>query len=134
MSAHNLHKLQLLQNGACRTLLLADKRAPIQEMHNELQFLTLNQRCELHLAVDCYKHVNNEQSSLHDYFKLKQSRQTHAGEQMEVPKLGTNMGSNAFSLVGPNYWNHVPTVLKSSGHVDQFKAEYLKHILRDVKL
>ena len=51
-SEADLNKLQLLQNGACRTLLLADKRSPVQEMHNKLRFLTLSQRRDLHLAVD----------------------------------------------------------------------------------
>ncbi len=131
-SASNLNKLQLLQNGACRTLLLVDKRTPIDEMHKELKFLTLGERQNLHLAVDCYKHVKNEESSLHNYFKVKRSRQTRAGEQMVVPNLWTNMGRNAYSFTGPNFWNQVPSDLKSCKNVDEFKSEYLNYILRDV--
>ena len=35
MGAANLNKLQLLQNGACGTLLLTDRRTSVKEMHNE---------------------------------------------------------------------------------------------------
>ncbi len=63
-SAANLDKLQKIQNGACRTLLLADKRTPIEEMHQELGLLSLKQRRDLNLAIDSHKHVNNKESSL----------------------------------------------------------------------
>ena len=53
-SATNLEKLQKIQNGACRTLLLADKMSPIKDMHQELGLLNFSQRPDLHLAVDSH--------------------------------------------------------------------------------
>ena len=132
MSNANLQKLQVLQNGACRTLLLADQWAPIVEMHNELKMLTLSQRRELHLSVDCYKHVSNKESSLHNLFKAKNTRNTRSGEQMVIPNLKTSFGRNAYSYRGPNHWHGIPSHIKGSKSVNVFQSEYLKLLLRDV--
>ena len=94
--------------------------------------LNLSQRRELHLSVDCYKHVNNDESSLHQLFKAKATRHTRAGEQMEIPNLRTNFGRNAYSYKGPKHWNRIPPHIKSSKSVNVFKSEYLKLLLRDV--
>ncbi len=72
-SLGNLQKLQKLQNSACRTMLLADNRTPIAEMHDNLQLLTLKQRRELHLSVDCHKHVNISDSSLNYSLSRKET-------------------------------------------------------------
>ncbi len=48
-SATHLNKLQLLQNSACRTILLAEARTSTDYMHNELDLLRLNERQKLPL-------------------------------------------------------------------------------------
>ena len=62
MTATNeaMNKLQLVQNVACRTLLLADKYAHVDEMHQELGLLPLNCRRKLHFGNLCHKTVHSE--------------------------------------------------------------------------
>ena len=80
-SEANLQKLQKLQNCACRTLLRADRRAHIQDMHQDFKFLTLSQRREYHMATECYKHVTNSDSSLHSFFQSKNGRRTRTWDK-----------------------------------------------------
>ncbi len=53
----NLNKLQLFQNCACRTTLLADRETHIRHIHTRLNLLYLNQRRDPHLAVSCHKSI-----------------------------------------------------------------------------
>ncbi len=128
----NLQKLQKLQNSACRTLLKADRRAHISDMHKELKFLTLEQRRELHLSVECYKQVNNSNSSLHNYFVAQDTRRTRTGEKkVKVPNIRSEMG-RSFSYRGPVHWNAVPEDLKNSESTNVYKNSCLNRILHDV--
>ena len=65
-----LGKLQLVQNIGCRTILLADKRRHIADMHKELKLMPLSDRRDLHLSLLCHKNINPEGiESLTKYFK-----------------------------------------------------------------
>ena len=54
-----LNKLQLVQNTACRTILLCDRDAHIEDMHIELGLLKLYTRRQLHLATTCHKAIHS---------------------------------------------------------------------------
>ena len=118
-SEANLQKLQKILNCVCRILLGADRRAHVKEMHQRLKFMTLNQRRDLHLSVECYKQVTNDQSSLHHFFKARESRNTRTGaNKYEVPDIRSTMGRNCFSYRGPVHWNSVTDELKNSVSVN----------------
>ena len=128
-----LQKLQKLQNSACRTLLRTDRRAHIKDMHNELKFLTLSQRRKLHLSVECYKQVNNNDSSLNHYFVPNVTRHTRTGgDKVKVPDIRLATGRKSFSYRGPVHWNSILDDLKNSESVDSFKNSCLNKILHDV--
>ncbi len=125
--------LQKLQNSACRTMLLADKRTPIKEMHSDLQLLTLKQRWELHLLLDHHKHVNLQESSLNYMFKPKYNRGTRSGKKIvEVPKCRMATGGKAYSFRGPDHWNKLDSTHREIEKLDHFKSEIIKNMLRDV--
>ena len=74
------------------------QRAHIHDMHQELNFMTLDQRREYHLSVECFKQVTNVGSSLHGFFQSQDTRRTHAGEnKVKVPDLRTTTGRKGFS-------------------------------------
>ncbi len=132
-SEANLQKLQKLQNSACRTLLRADRRAHVADMHNRLKFVTSSQRRDLHLSVECYKQVNNTSSSLHHFFKPRKSRSTRTGEKKsKVPDIRSTMGRKCFSYRGPVHWNGVSDELKNSVSANAYKRAYSNKVLRDV--
>ena len=129
----NLQKLQKLQNSACRTMLLCDKRTPISEMHKSLELLTLKDRRHLHMSMDCHAHINNPKSSLNKYFKKRETRRTRAGEsKMELPNLRSNTGRKAFSFRGPQHWLSLPENTRIIESKQLFKKECIKNLMRDV--
>ncbi len=90
-SVQNLNKLQLIQNGACRTILKVPKETSVDQMHDELALPTLSTRREAHLATECYKSVKNTGSGLNHMFSLMSdnrtriTRLTEGGESIGLP-------------------------------------------------
>ena len=67
-SNQNLNRLQILQNSACRTILLVDADTHITDMHNRLGLLTLQSRRDLRMSISCHKSIYfSGQSSLAQY-------------------------------------------------------------------
>ncbi len=119
MTVQNLNKLQLIQNGACRTILRVPKDTSVSLMHEELGIPTLTHRREYHLATGCYKAVNNPDAGLNYMFNLVES--THArvtrlsmNQGMTVPPLRTVQGRKAFRYIGPTAWNKIDPDIKLS--------------------
>ena len=65
----NLSKLQKIQNVACRTILGVNKETSIKHMHRELELLTLQQRRQLHQAMECFANVNIPDAGLRHVFQ-----------------------------------------------------------------
>ena len=87
-----------------RTMLLCNTRSRIIEMHKDLNLLNIEKRQNLHLSMDCFTHMNNKDSSLNKYFKTRPTRRIRVGEtQLELSKLRTTTGRNAFSYRGPQH-------------------------------
>ena len=101
----------MVENSACTTLLLADKRCPVEGMPAELRLLKLIQRCDLHLAVDSHKHVYNLDCSLHKFFKTKETRVTRWRGALELPDLRTNTGRKAIFYQDPNAWMKIQQII-----------------------
>ena len=62
--------------------------------------------------------------------KRKNIRRMRSGDQMELPRLKSTFGRNAYSYKGPTHWNNIPSEKNVSLNI--FKSEYLKLLLRDV--
>ena len=132
----DLRKLQLIHNPACRTILMVDKRANIQDMHARLNLLTLSNRRTLHFQTECYKNVHN-MSSLSRFFILesdlhiRQTRNT-VSLSMHVPDLRTAPGRKSFSYRGPSDWNKIRKELRHAESVNVFKSHLTIELCRNV--
>ena len=136
-SVQNLNKLQLIQNGACRTILKVPKDTSVEQMHQDLSIPTLNIRREAHLATECYKSVTNPNSGLSYMFNLVSENRTRTtrlttNRGMLVPHLRTTLGRRAFRYRGPVCWNKLDNGLKISESTAIFKSNILKNLMRDV--
>ena len=124
----NLHKLQIIQNSALRIILEADIDTSVKEMHKLLDLPNLTQRRNIHLAMECFNNVNNEESGLHNLFipiaetNVRTIRQTER-KLMNVPDICTNTGQKAFSYRGPNRWNKLLLNLCAIENKNNFKKE-----------
>ena len=114
-----LNKLQLVQNVACRTLLLADNRTHIADMHNELGLYTLAERRDYHLSTLCHKNIySEEKTGLSKMFQKVEARgritRFRNSCNMHVPKVKSSLGRHAIGFRGPVHWNKLPNKCKES--------------------
>ena len=56
-SVNNLNTFQILQNAACRSILLADFETHIAEMHSFSQLLYIENKRDLDMACLCHKSI-----------------------------------------------------------------------------
>ena len=123
----SLSRLQILQNSACRTILLADAESHVQDMHNALGLLSLQNRRDLHLAFSCHKSIYfNGLSSLSQYYVPVVSITGQSTRQtdtvcMRVPRMRTKIGQQAISYRGPKHWNRIPPELRLTSNFTTFK-------------
>ena len=83
----NLQKLQQIQNCVCRIILKADNYTSVRTLHAELQLPYLNQRRNIHLAMECFSGVHNEESVLHYMFQKSdndRARETRSSNSHQV--------------------------------------------------
>ncbi len=69
----SLNKLQLVQNVACRTILLADKYSNVANMHQNFGLNYLADCRKFHFGNLCHKNIFTDgvRSGLMDYFKQR---------------------------------------------------------------
>ena len=113
-----LHKLQLLQNTACRTLLLADKYSNVKDMHIALELHQLKDRRQFYFSTLCHKNVHTEESTglskLFIKLETHQARRTRASNEFNivVPDIRSNCGRKAITFRGPQHWNKLANQVK----------------------
>ena len=88
----SLVKPQLVQNKACRIILMAQSRDHIDDMYEDLNILNLHQRRELHLALQCHTNVypEGEQNLTKFFVKISTALEPritwlHDGTLMKIP-------------------------------------------------
>ena len=119
--------LQILQNSACRTILLADCDTHVVDTHNTLGLLSLQNRHDLHMSVNCHKSIYFQGlSSLSGFYVpilRVTGRTTRQAETfiIHVPRMHTKLGQNAISVRGPKHWNGLPADLRLIQNFNQFK-------------
>ncbi len=106
-------------------------------MHKELNIMTLKDRRNLHMSVECHRNINNEYASLRNFFTpmsniaTRTTRMTEANN-MYIPNTVTQTGRKAFSFRGPNHWNKLNDCHKKIEKLKPFKNQLEKELLRDV--
>ena len=126
-SEYNLSQLQMLQNSACRSILLRERDSSIAEMHQDFSILTLAQRRQLHMSVDCQKgYYGQGPYSTSRFFTPVANvcqRQTRATSTKEVivPIVKNSMGGKAYRYRGPVFWNALQDSMRSIENHNEFK-------------
>ncbi len=129
----SLNKLQLIQNVACRTILLADKYSNVENMHKELGLNYLDDRRKFHFGNLCHKNVfpDGLRSGLLDFFKRREVQNVRASRRVGkndvvVPNCKSQISRKSISYRGPKFWNDLPNnikdIVKFSIFVNRWKA------------
>ena len=108
-----------LQNSACRSILCRECDSSTREMHSDKLLLSLSDRRYLHMSMECH--------SLWHFFVLLtevRPRLTQASEsnKLHVPRVRTTVGSKAFRVCGPVFWNKLSDDNSSKQNPKTFKA------------
>ena len=132
-SKEQLNRLQILQNVSLRCILSRDARAPVFELHVDLNMLPLVHRRHLRKANECYKAVHIEEYSLTDFFvpivRVGGCRTRAESEcKMVEPRAINNSGKRSFGHAGPRLWNKIPGIFRGCESLDIFKREYRSYV------
>jgi hypothetical protein len=128
MNLSQLDRLQKLQNRGARILLGLDSRSHVTDMMENLKWLNVKQRCELHTATMVYKIKNNiappyltqllsNEHSSHSY----ETRSTIRGD-LNVPNARLKAKQRTFQYRGSNIWNELPINIRNAPSLNAFKS------------
>ena len=101
-------------------------------MHDRLTILMLDQYRDVHQDIECFKQLNNHESSLKHLFNEVEKARTFNKDNVKVPDLRTTARRKSFAYRGPAFWNGISANLKEIETVNAFTNAYTKEILRDV--
>ena len=130
----NQSRLIKLQKRAARLILKADILIPSNQMFKELGWLSFPKRVYYHTCLMVYKgmkgqspeYITSMLTPVSEYHE-RQTRST-ANNKLHIPRSHTSKYDKAFSITGPRAWNSLPTEIRESTNLFEFKRE-LKHYL-----
>ena len=134
ISQQDSYCLQKLQNTACRSILKANMRAHIVDMHDDLNVATLYQRRCQHIAIQVFKFLRGigpiSCQSLLNYADSAQEITTRSSSNLTltVPNTRLKLTDNDFTVIGPRIWNQLPIQMKALDSLETFKNEVAKFI------
>ena len=124
LSAHHILRLQRLQNSCARVIYGVGRRNHVSELLKKLHWLPIRQRIVFKVLCLIFKCIHGTAPSyLSDILPL-----THENRFVRIPRTKTSYGDQAFSRLGPMYWNALPTHIRIIPGIVTFKSK-LKHYL-----
>jgi len=134
---YQIHRLQVLQNTAARTISLTLKYDHITPVLESLHWLPIEYRIKYKVCLMVFKCLHESAPEyLCELLSKKQPgvrvlRSTATADNLLViPKTSTNMGNKAFSVCGPVEWNQLPYHLRIETDLIQFKKQLKTYFFR----
>ncbi|CAH2299605.1 Hypothetical predicted protein [Pelobates cultripes] len=133
-SQSQINNLNTLYNSFCRFVLQCNYSTHHCDMLKELNWLSLESRCTLHLSSLVFKSFSGKlppylnkmlSPAVPTSYKLRSSTNT----LLSLPQYKKKMARSSFSYRAPQLWNDLPHNLKSSLSLKSFKrslSTYLK--------
>ena len=139
MSAHNINRLQRIQNSAARIVHNSHGRSSISAMLTDLHWLPIAKRIDYKIALTTFKVLTVNQpaylrSLLHIFTPVRSLRSSSKGVLLNVPFSKTISATRAFSSYAPRLWNSLPQSLRDSVQlergVDAVSVNHFKSLLK----
>ena len=126
-SAHNLNKLQRVQNNLARVVLNERLRTSASPLLQRLHWLPVEKRIDYKIAVLTYKLLETGiPSYLRDTIIQHQpirALRSSAGRLLDCPLIKTSSGSKAFHSAAPRIWNNLTASTRNSESLSAFKRK-----------
>ena len=121
-----IEKLQKVQNHAARVLCGLRKYVHITPPLQALHWLPIRKRIEYKIAMLCYKCIHMLAPKylcdmISIYTPKRRLRSSLDKYLLNVPKVRTGFGEQAFSYSGPKIWNDLPHDVRASESLNSFK-------------
>jgi Reverse transcriptase (RNA-dependent DNA polymerase) len=126
MSCHLKNKLQKVQNMCLRFIFNKKKFDHISSHYNELGWLKLEKRRDLHMGCLIYK-IKQNKTPIYLYNMLLDSNDIHGHNtrtQFFIPSINNNYGKRMFKFFGPQFWNSIPKVIRDENTFYKFKSKF----------
>ena len=130
---HQISKLQRIQNSAARLVSLTKSCDHISPVLRDFHWLPVEFRIKYKILLLTYKCIHGFapmylQDLISDYKPLRELRSS-SQSLLNVPSSITHSyGDRAFSTVSAKLWNDLPSFVKNSSTVGQFKTNLKTHL------
>ena len=128
---YQLNKLQRVQNLAARVVSGCDN-ASSTVLLKQLHWLPVQARIMFKVLVMVFRTINGTAPIyLKKLLVNKRSRpelRSCSGTCFTIPRRRTKVADKSFSVVGPKWWNNLPTKLRHIDSEAKFKAELKTHL------
>ena len=137
-SNYLIRSLQVIQNKAARVVTRMDWYTPTEDLLKQCGWLSVHQLAVYHSVVLVYKVMKTESPAyLYSMFNFKyqyRTRQANSGviKHMECPHL--TLSSQSFRYHGSGHYNGLPSSIKNSESLPQFKMKVKKWILENIAI
>ena len=124
----DIDKLEMIQRRATRRM--SDVHGSYPERLQQLNLTTLEERRKRGDAIEVFKYlrgfldVNKETLFTLNNVNQPKTRQQHSFMPLSVPRANLDMRKNFFSVRGAKLWNSLPSNIRESKTVNQFKNRY----------
>lgn len=117
LSAHNIQRLQCVQNRAARIVLGVGHRVSAEPLLRKLHWLPVAKRIQYKTALVTFKVLSTHQppylSSLLVPYNPSRTLRSSTSNFLTVPRVKTAFQTRAFSVAAPHLWNSLPAALRS---------------------
>ena len=135
LPAEQTNRLQRVQNSAVRLVLKKRKREHITPFLMQLHWLPVRFRIQYKLAVLAYRFFDG---SLPSYlsealfaYETSHSLRSSDMKLLKIPRFNLKTyGARSFSFNAPSIWNSLPSSLRNSPTLPQFKSSLKTHLFR----
>ena len=114
-------------NTAARIVTRLRKREHITPVLRTLHWLPIEQRIKYKILLFVYRSVHHSAplylSELLHHQQNKHNLRSSTQLMLRVPKTHNSYGDRAFSVIGPNLWNSLPSSLTNIDDYCKFKRD-----------
>ena len=133
--AYQINKLQRVQNHAARVVLSSSHDQPSAVLLKQLHWLPVKARIMFKVLVMVFRVINGTAPVyLREMFAPTQGRyrlRSQSDIYFHIPRRRTRMADRSFAVVGPKWWNNLPSDLKNIDSEQNFRSR-LKTYLFDI--
>ena len=130
-----IDRLQKIQNSAARIIFRAKKSDHVQPLLQKLHWLPIHARIQYKIATLCFKSITEPHFPIYLSELLHLSKPTRTLRSSQDTRIFTvprtrkaTFGDRSFSVYAPSLWNSLPSYVRHSKTLSNFKTSLKTHL------